>query len=138
MKFIDLFEIAVKLGFKAIPVKDEYYKIAFKSSNSLNIEISFPNDTINEESEDSINIDWGYSIRNDHNIEIHNEWFDYYKGNSKTKIEDMQNDISEYLNNFANSKFSIIEKSVFSIFGIRFLKYKKLVFEKNHNESYTT
>ena len=36
MKFIDLFEIAVKLGFKAIPVKDEYYKIAFKSSNSLN------------------------------------------------------------------------------------------------------
>jgi hypothetical protein len=57
MKFIDLFECAIKLGFRAIPVEDEYYKIAFESSNSLNIEISFPNDTINEDLEDSINID---------------------------------------------------------------------------------
>jgi hypothetical protein len=89
MKFIDLFEIAVKLGFKAIPVNDDYCKITFKSSNSLNIEISFPNDSINEDSEDSIYIDGGYSIRNNRNIEIYKEWFDYYEANSKTKIEDM-------------------------------------------------
>jgi hypothetical protein len=42
-------------------------------------------------------------------MKIHKEWFDYYNGNSKTKIEDMQNDILEYLNNFVNSKFNIIE-----------------------------
>lgn len=130
MKFVDLFEYAVKLGFKAIPVEDEYYKIVFRSNNSFYIEISFPNDTINQDLEDYINIDWDYSIRNDQKIEIHKENFEYYKGNAATKIKEMQNDISEYLNNFAHLKFNIIEQSVFSIFGIRFLRYKQLVFEK--------
>ncbi|SCY20581.1 hypothetical protein [Flavobacterium caeni] len=129
MKFVDLFEHAIKLGFKTIPVEEQYYKMTFETNDSLNIEISFPNDTIDEDLGDNVNIDWDYRIKNKENVEIHREWFDYYSGNAKTKIENMQSDIFIYINNFANSKFKIIQRSALSLFGVKFFKYKELIFE---------
>ena len=57
------------------------------------------------------------------------DWFDYYEGSKETKIQEMQQDILEYINNFSSQKFEIIEKPVFTLFGKGFLKYKELVFE---------
>lgn len=103
--------------------------MTFETNDSLNIEISFPNDTIDEDLGDNVNIDWDYRIKNKENVEIHREWFDYYSGNAKTKIENMQSDIFIYINNFANSKFKIIQRSALSLFGVKFFKYKELIFE---------
>jgi hypothetical protein len=129
MTFSDLVKHATTLGYKSNQ-QENRHKLTFESNGSIKIEVLFPNDNMEGFLDDSVNIDWEYYIVNEINGEkTHSEWFDYYQGTTEKKLGDMKQDILEYINNFANQKFNIVEKSVFSLFGKKFLKYKELVFE---------
>ncbi|UFK97831.1 hypothetical protein [Kaistella faecalis] len=129
MTFKNLVNHAIELKYKVVP-QENFSKVILEINNAIEIELSFPDDNIEFFLNDSVNIDWEYSIVNKLNGEkIHSEWFDYYKGTTEIKLQDMKKDIWEFMDNFAKKKFRIVEKSVFSLFGRKFLKFKELEFE---------
>ncbi|MFN8294618.1 MAG: hypothetical protein U0T69_00370 [Chitinophagales bacterium] len=128
MKFIDLIEHAIKLGY-TIDQQENYYRLIYSPNDSIEINLEIPNDEMRELIDDYTSIEWKYIITNKvKKKKIYSEWFDYYEGCKETKIQDMQQNILEHINSFANQKFNIIEVPVFTLFGKGFLKYKELVF----------
>ena len=129
MTFSNLVEHATKVGYR-IDQEKKYHKLILEIDDKVEISLEFPNDDVQEMEYDSANIDWKYLITEKlTKKKIFSEWFDYYEGSKETKIQEMQQDILEYINNFSSQKFEIIEKPVFTLFGKGFLKYKELVFE---------
>ena len=129
MEFKDIVEYAKNLNYR-IEEEEYCYKLIRLNKDKFEIRMLIPNDRIKEDLPDNVNIDWEYSIINQlDNKKIHGEWFDYYNGNSTTKIDDLQKDILKYLDNFAAKKIIIAERSLINFLGLRFLKFKELEFE---------
>lgn len=129
MTFSDIVKHSITLKYK-IDTQENYNKLLLESNDSIEITLSFPNDNLEVLLDDSDNLDWEYCIINKLNgKKIYSEWFDYYEGTSKIKLQEMKQDILEYVDNFATREFKIVERGVFSCFGKKFLKYKELVFE---------
>ncbi len=129
MEFKDIAEHAKNLHYR-IEEEEYCYKLIRLNEDKFEIRMLIPNDRIKEDLPDNVNIDWEYSIVNQlDSKKIHSEWFDYYNGNSATKIDDLQKDILKYLDNFAAKKIIIVERCLFNFLGLRFLKFKELEFE---------
>ena len=131
MTFNDLVKYAVKMNYRIESQKD-YNELILEINDLIKIIMIFPNDEVEKNLGDHVNINWEYTVINKENQKkIHSDWLDYYGGTPETKLQDMKNDILEYINNFALRKFEIVEKSVFSLFGKKFLRYKELIFQDN-------
>jgi len=108
MTFSDLIEHAGKLGYK-INQHDNYYQLTFTVNNSTEVELELPDDKMKDIIDDSTSISWKYLVREKlGKNKVYSDWFEYYEGSKETKIQDMQHDILQHLNGFANQKFNIL------------------------------
>lgn len=128
MKFIEIVQHAIKLGYK-IDEEELGHKLILER-DEMKIELHFPDDDMEDDLDDGTNISWEYRLSSlSDNRKVHYEFFDYYIGNVETKIRDMQTDILKYVDGFAIKKIKLTKKSVIKIFGIKLLNYKELEFE---------
>ncbi len=49
----------------------------------------------------------------------------------RTKIRDVKDQVLEFMNKIASLELQVEEKSVFTLFGLKLLKYKVLQFRTN-------
>lgn len=128
MTFTEILDYGIKNGFYFEKNKP-FNSLTLNRIDGINVEIYFPDEKELVEMDDETNINWEYKlIDNITGTELYKDWIDIYGGTAKEKIERVNGEVFEFMNKILIQKIDVKEKSTFSLFGLKFLKYKELVF----------
>ncbi len=131
MTFSEIVDFGIKNGF-SVNEKEGCNFITLERKDGIKVELTFPEDKLSSTLKDGVNIDWEYRLLdNKTNLELFKDWIDIYKGTAEEKIIDTKNQVLEFIKKITTLEIRIEEKSVFSIFGLKFFKYKVLLFKTN-------
>ena len=131
MTFSDIVDFGIKNGF-SVNKKEGCNFISLVRKDGIKVELTFPEDKLSSTLNEGVNIDWEYRLLdNKTNQELFKDWIDIYRGTPEEKINDVKNQILEFINKITTLEIRIEEKFVFSIFGLKIFKYKVLLFKTN-------
>ena len=129
--FGEIVDFGIKNGFTE-DKKRGYNFLTLLKKNGVKVELSFPDDSLPSVLEEGVNINWEFRVIDEKtDKELFTDWIDIYGETAEEKILDLKNQVLEFINKIATLEIRIEEEFVFSIFGIKFLKYKVLQFETN-------
>jgi len=125
-----IIDFGIKNGFNFAQNKP-LNTLTLNRADGINVELYFPDEKELSKMDDGTNINWEYKlIDNKTGTELYKEWIDIYSGTAKEKIERVKGEVFEFMNKILTHKITVNEKFTFSMFGLKFLKYKELVFIK--------
>ena len=128
MKSAEILDFGIKNGFNFDKNKP-LNTLTLNRADGIKVELYFPDEKLLSGMDDGTNINWEYKlIDNKTGTELYKAWIDIYSGTAEEKIESVKGEVFEFMNKILTHKIDIKEKSTFSIFGLKFLKYKELVF----------
>ncbi len=131
MTFSEIVDFGIKKGFSVIE-KEGWNFISLERKDGIKVELTFSEDKLSSTLKEGVNIDWEYRlVDNKTNQELFKDWIDIYKGTAEEKIIDVKNQVLEFIEKITTLEIRIEKKFVFSIFGLKFLKYKALLFKTN-------
>lgn len=131
MTFSEIVDFGINNGFSVIE-KEGCNFISLERNDGIKVELTFPADKLSTTLKEDVKIDWEYRlVDNKTNQELFKDWIDIYKGTAEEKIIDVKNQVMEFISKITTLELRIEEKFVFSIFGLKFFKYKALLFKTN-------
>lgn len=127
MTFSDIVNIAIELGF-VNENKPNYYSLKLNKKDNI-VELTFPDDSLTPIKLDTASCSWKIRVmsKKDGDL-IYEDWSEFYEGTGEEKLSDMKEDVLEFVHKFSAQEFQIVKKSVFSIFGLQFMRHKELEF----------
>lgn len=131
MTFKEIMDLGIKSGF-IVDEKIGYNFLTLKRKDGIRVELIFPDDTLISTLKEGVNINWEYRLIDEKNDKVfYKDWLDIYGGTAKDKIRDVKDQVLEFMNKIASLELQVEEKSVFTLFGLKLLKYKVLQFRTN-------
>lgn len=127
MTFSEIVDLGIENGF-IVNKKNGYNFLTIERKDGIRVELSFPDDNLLSILKEGENISWEYRLIDKNGMELFKDWLDIYRGTAKDKILDIKNQVLGFINKIATLEIRIEEKFVFSILGLKFLKYRVLQF----------